>query len=157
VANYHAGLVIRNALFRLRVDAGRGVIPRVTYTAPELAHVGLSEEEARARGPIRVLRWPFHENDRAQTEGETHGHVKLVTSAKGHILGATIVGSQAGELIAAWTLAIGQKMKVGAFLETVIPYPTLSEAGKRAATSYYLPGLTNPWLRRMIGMLRWFG
>jgi pyruvate/2-oxoglutarate dehydrogenase complex dihydrolipoamide dehydrogenase (E3) component len=158
VANYHAGLVIRNALFRLPVNAGSGTIPWVTYTDPELAHVGLTEEDARkAHGTVRVLRWPYHENDRAQAEGETEGHIKLVTSKRGRILGATIVGPHAGELITTWTLAVGQKMKVGAFLGTVIPYPTLAEIGKRAAVAYYTPSLTSPWARRIIGFLRHFG
>jgi pyruvate/2-oxoglutarate dehydrogenase complex dihydrolipoamide dehydrogenase (E3) component len=158
VANYHAGLVIRNALFRLPVNARSGVIPWVTYTEPELAHVGVTEDQARERhGTIRVLRWPFHENDRAQAEGQTEGHIKLVTTKRGRIVGATIVGPHAGELITTWTLAITQGMKVGAFLGTVIPYPTLAETGKRAAVSYYTPSLTNPWTRRIIGFLRRFG
>ena len=158
VANYHAGLVIRNALFRLPVNADAGVISWVTYTDPELAHVGLREEAARERhGAIRVLRWPFHENDRAQTERETHGHIKVVTTARGHIVGATMVGSHAGELITTWSLAISQKMTVGAMLGTVLPYPTLAEAGKRAALSYYTPSLTNPWVRRIIAFMRLFG
>jgi pyruvate/2-oxoglutarate dehydrogenase complex dihydrolipoamide dehydrogenase (E3) component len=158
VANYHAGLVIRNALFRLPVNPAYGVIPWVTYTDPELAQVGLREEEARQQhGAIRVLRWPYHENDRAQTERATHGHIKIVTAPNGRILGATIVGAHAGELITTWTLAIGNGLKVGALLGTVVPYPTLAEVGKRAATSYYLPSLTSPWVRRIIGFLRWFG
>lgn len=158
VANHHAGLVIRNALFRLPVDAGAGVIPWVTYTDPELAHVGLNEQQAREREKrIRVLRWPYHENDRAQTDGDVHGHMKLITAANGRILGATIVGAHAGELITTWTLAITQGLKVGALLGTVVPYPTLAEIGKRAATSYYTASLTGPWLRRIIRLMRWFG
>lgn len=158
VANYHAGLVIRNALFRLPVNAASGIIPRITYTDPELAHVGLDEEAARARYKnIRVLRWPFHENDRAQAERETTGHVKLVTTKGGRIVGATIVGAQAGELIATWTLAITQKLKVGALLGTVFAYPTRGEAGKRAAVAYYTSRLTSPWTRRIIAFLRRFG
>ena len=104
-ANYHAGLVIRNALFRLPVKVNNDVIPWVTYTEPELAQTGLTEAQARARGiKIRILRWPYHDNDRAQAERETHGHIKVITTRKGKILGATIVGAQAGELIAMWTL-----------------------------------------------------
>jgi pyruvate/2-oxoglutarate dehydrogenase complex dihydrolipoamide dehydrogenase (E3) component len=158
VANYHAGLVIRNALFRLPVDATRGVIPWATFTDPELAHVGLREQDARQRhGTIRVLRWPYQENDRAQAERETRGHIKVVTDRRGRILGATIVGAQAGELITTWTLAIARGLKVGALLGVVIPYPTLAEVGKRAAISYYTPGLANPWLRRLIYWLRCLG
>jgi pyruvate/2-oxoglutarate dehydrogenase complex dihydrolipoamide dehydrogenase (E3) component len=158
VANYHAGLVIRNALFRLPVDAGKGMIPWTTFTDPELAHVGLREQDARQQhDAIRVLRWPYHENDRAQAERDTRGQIKVVTDRRGRILGVTIVGAQAGELITTWTLAIARGLKVGALLGVVIPYPTLSEVGKRAAISYYTPGLANPWLRRLISWLRRLG
>ncbi|HEX2216145.1 MAG TPA: FAD-dependent oxidoreductase [Xanthobacteraceae bacterium] len=158
VAGHHAGLVIRNALFRLPVNATKALVPWVTYTDPELAHVGLREEEARARyGTIRVLRWPYHENDRAQAEREIEGHIKVVTTKRGRIVGVTIVGAQAGELITTWTLAINQRLKVSAWLSLVVPYPTLAEIGKRSAISYYAPGLTSPLIRRIIRFLRRFG
>jgi pyruvate/2-oxoglutarate dehydrogenase complex dihydrolipoamide dehydrogenase (E3) component len=130
----------------------------VTFTDPELAHVGLTEVQARARHTsIRVLRWPYHENDRAQAERETHGHIKIVTKANGRILGATIVGAHAGELITTWTLALSRSLNIRAMTGIVVPYPTLSEIGKRAAMTYFSPGLTNPTLRRLIGFLRRFG
>jgi len=158
VSNFHAGLVIRNALFRLPVRTTSAPIPWVTYTDPELAQVGLSEAEARKRHrAIRVLRWPYHENDRAQAERETHGHIKVVTARNGRILGATIVGAHAGELITTWTLAIAQRLKIGAFTGIIIPYPTLAEIGKRAAITYFTPSLTSPWLRRIMTFLRRFG
>ncbi len=158
VANYHAGLVIRNALFRLRAQVNEDLIPRVTFTDPELAHVGLTEAEARQRRlKLHVLRWPYHENDRAQAERATVGHIKVVTDGKGRILGATIVGAGAGELITTWTLAISQGLNIRAFAGIVVPYPTLAEIGKRAAITYFTPGLTNVWVRRIIAMLRRFG
>jgi pyruvate/2-oxoglutarate dehydrogenase complex dihydrolipoamide dehydrogenase (E3) component len=157
VSNYHAGLVIRNALFRLPVRARNDAVPWVTYTDPELAHVGLTEVDARKRGAIRVLRWPYHENDRAQAERETRGHIKVVTSRRGRVLGATIVGAQAGELIAPWSLAVHQGLNVRAFAEAVLPYPTLAEIGKRAAMTYFTSSLTSPWVRRIIALLRGFG
>jgi len=157
-ANYHAGVVIRNALFRLPVKVNKDLIPWVTYTEPELAQTGLTEAEARARKiKLRILRWPYHDNDRAQTERETHGHIKVITARKGKILGATIVGAQAGELIAMWTLAIAQGLNIRAMTGVVLPYPTLSEIGKRAAIDYFTPGLTSPWVRRIIMWLRIFG
>jgi len=157
-ANYHAGLVIRNALFRLPVGVNNDVIPWVTYTEPELAQTGISEAEARKRGlAIRILRWPYHDNDRAQTERATHGHIKVIVSKSGKILGATIVGANAGELITTWTLAIAQKLNIRAMTGIVVPYPTLSEIGKRAAIDYFTPSLTSPWVRRIIGFLRIFG
>jgi pyruvate/2-oxoglutarate dehydrogenase complex dihydrolipoamide dehydrogenase (E3) component len=158
LANYHAGLVIRNALFRLPVAANEDIVPRVTFTEPELAHVGLSEADARQRHrSIRILRWPFHENDRAQTERNTSGHIKVVTTKRGRILGVTIVGAQAGELLATWALAIHQRVNIRAMTGVVLPYPTRAEAGKRAAIDFFTSGLTSPLLRRIIAWLRRFG
>ena len=158
VANYHAGLVIRNALFRLRPKVNEDAIPRVTFTDPELAHVGLTEAEARRRGyGIQVLRWPYEENDRAQAERETAGHIKVVTTRRGRILGATIVGAAAGELITTWTLAVSRNLNVRAVTGIIMPYPTLSEIGKRAAITYFMPSLRSILLRRVIVWLRRFG
>jgi pyruvate/2-oxoglutarate dehydrogenase complex dihydrolipoamide dehydrogenase (E3) component len=158
LANYHAGLVIRNALFRMPVKVNVDLVPRVTYTDPELAHVGLTESEARKRRlAIRVLRWPYHENDRAQTECETVGHIKVLTDRRGKILGATIVGAAAGELITAWTLAISRGLNIRALAGMIVPYPTLAEIGKRAAVTYFLPSVTSVWVRRIIVFLRRFG
>lgn len=157
-ANYHAGLVIRNALFRLPVSADDSLIPRVTFTDPELAHAGLTEAQARARhGAVRVARWPYRENDRAQVERETHGHIKVVMSARGRILGATIVGTDAGELISTWALAVERRMNIRAMTGVVVPYPTRAEIGKRAAIDVFARRLTSPLVRRIIGWLRRFG
>jgi pyruvate/2-oxoglutarate dehydrogenase complex dihydrolipoamide dehydrogenase (E3) component len=158
LANYHAGLVIKNALFRLRVSANDDLVPRVTFTDPELAHVGLTEAQAHDRNlAVRVLRWPCHENDRAQAERETLGHIKVVTDRNGRILGATIVGAGAGELITTWTLAITQSLNIRTFAGIIIPYPTLAEIGKRAAITYFTPNLNSPWVRRIIALLRHLG
>ena len=158
MANYHAGIVIRNALFRMPVKASSSNIPWVTYTEPELAHVGLSEAGARERhGDIRIMRWPYAENDRAQAEHATQGLIKVVTTKRGRILGATIVGEHAGELIQLWVMAMSKKMKIGAITSIVFAYPALSEISKRAAYQYYAPSLTNPMIRRIIGWLRIFG
>ncbi len=158
VANYHAGIVIRRALFRLPAKVDNSVVPWVTFTDPELAHVGLSEEAARkSSGTINVLRWPYHENDRAQAEHETTGHIKVVTAKNGRILGATIVGAQAGELIGMWALAISQKMKIKALTDWISPYPTLAEINKRVAYRYYATAPSSPLVRRIIGLLAKLG
>jgi pyruvate/2-oxoglutarate dehydrogenase complex dihydrolipoamide dehydrogenase (E3) component len=158
LAAYHAALVIRNALFRLPVRANDDVVPRVTFTDPELAHVGLSEDEARRRGRnFNVLRWPFHENDRAQTQRETAGHIKAITSPRGRILGATIVGPGAGELITTFTLALSRGLNVRALAGIIVPYPTLAEVGKRAAVTYFMADLNRPSVQRVIAWLRRFG
>jgi pyruvate/2-oxoglutarate dehydrogenase complex dihydrolipoamide dehydrogenase (E3) component len=158
VANYHAGLVIRRALFRQKAKAETGRIPWVTYTSPELANVGMTEAQATAAGAkIKVLRWPFHENDRAQTERETEGFVKVVTDTKGVILGAAIVGPHAGELIQVWSLAVAQKLKIKAMTDWISPYPTLGEANKRAAYRFYTNVPSNPLIRRVISLFAKLG
>ncbi|MFN3673997.1 MAG: dihydrolipoyl dehydrogenase family protein [Bosea sp. (in: a-proteobacteria)] len=158
VANYHAGLVLRSALFRLPVRVKTAAIPRVTYCHPEVASVGLSEEEARRKaGKVTLLRWPYAENDRAQAERLTEGFVKLVTGAKGRILGVTIVGAAAGELIVPWCMAVQKGLAVKDMAGLVFPYPTLSEVSKRAAVSFYAPLAAKPGIRKLIGFLRRFG
>ena len=158
VANYHAGLVVRHALFRLPVRASNDALPWVTFTDPELAQVGLTEAQARARKyKFQVLRWPYHENDRAQAERATQGHIKVITTRRGRILGATIVGHNAGELIATWSLAVGQGLNIRAIASTVFPYPTFGEIGKRAAIAFYTRSLTSPMVRRIIVWLRRLG
>ena len=134
------------------------MIPRVTFTDPELAYVGLSEAEAVKRvGKINVLRWPYRENDRAQAERQTDGHVKVLTARDGTILGAGIVGAQAGELIQMWSLAISQGLGIKAMSAWISPYPTLSEINKRAAYSYYATAPANSRLRKVLNFLAKFG
>lgn len=157
-ANHQASLLIRHILFRLPVAMNLDEIPRVTFTDPELAHVGLTAEQARERrGAIRVLRWSYRDNDRAQAEGQTTGHIKVTTDPKGTILGVTIAGAAAGELITAWTLAITNRLNIRAFAELVMPYPTYSEIGKRAAISFFTPRLQTSWVRRLLNLIRRFG
>ena len=157
-ANHQAGLVIRNALFRQPVRVEADTMPHAIFTDPELAQTGLTEVQARARGRnIHVLRRPYHDSDRAQAERQTHGHIKIIADAKGRILGATFVGPHAGESISAWTLAIAQGLTLRSFTDLIVPYPTLFEIGKRAAVDFYLPRLTQPLLRRIIGWVRIFG
>jgi len=158
VANYHAGIVIRRALFRLPARVNTDHVPWVTYTDPELAHVGLNEDMARGRNlDIGVLRWSFHENDRAQAERVTEGLVKVVITKKGKILGATIVGDHAGELIQIWSLAISQGLDIKAMAQYISPYPTLGEVSKRAAGTYFMPKLTSPFVRKTVQFLSRFG
>jgi pyruvate/2-oxoglutarate dehydrogenase complex dihydrolipoamide dehydrogenase (E3) component len=158
IAGYHAGIVIRNILFRLPAKVDYSALPWVTYTDPELAHVGLTEAQAReAHKDVTVLTWEFEENDRAQAERDTEGKVKVLTLPNGRILGASIVGPHAGELIQVWCLAISQKLKIGAIASMIAPYPTLGEAGKRAAGAFYTPKLFNGRTRGLVRFLSWFG
>ena len=158
VANYHAGLVVQQILFRAPARARPDLVPRATYTDPELAHVGLSEAEARQRhGKVHVLRWPFAENDRAQAERRTEGLIKIVTDRKGRIRGVSILGMGAGEMINMWSLAVSKNLSVADVRGYVAPYPTMSEIGKRAALTYYAPVTRKPLVRRLVRVLARFG
>ena len=158
VASYEAGLVIRNALFGLPVRASNDHLPRVTFTDPELAHVGLTEAQARGRGgSVTVLESSFADNDRARAERRTEGFIKVVAGRRGRILGASIVGQGAGELIAPWGLAISSRLTLKAMAETVFAYPTLGEVSRSAAIGHYAGLAANPWVRRAIGVVNWFG
>ena len=154
MAGHHASVVIKNALFRLPAKVETRAVPWVTYTDPELAHVGLSEEAARrTHGRIRVLRWPFAENDRARAERRTDGLVKVVATPRGRILGASILGAHAGESIQPWILAISRRIGLSAMSGTIAPYPTLGEANKRAAASFYAEKLFSERTKRLVRLL----
>lgn len=158
VASYHAGIVIQNALFRLPSKVDYKALPWVTYTDPELAHVGLTESAAKEQGlTFSLLNWSFEENDRAQAERRTEGKVKVVVGKRGKVLGATIVGAHAGELILPWCLAINQGIKIKAMASIIAPYPTLSEVNKRAAGSYFTPQLFSDKTRWLVRFLARFG
>jgi pyruvate/2-oxoglutarate dehydrogenase complex dihydrolipoamide dehydrogenase (E3) component len=158
VAGYHAGVLIRQMLFGLPAKAQTHHIPWATYTDPELAQVGMTEAEARqAHGTaLTVIRQDFHHNDRAQTQGEAHGLLKVMV-VKGRPVGASIAGPQAGELIGLWALAIAARMKMGQVAGMVAPYPTLGEISKRAAGAYFAPRLfDSPRVKRIVGLVqRW--
>ena len=158
MANYHAGLVIRSAVFGVKASERLDHIPWVTYTDPELANVGLNEEQAREKHrKINVLRWPFAENDRAQAERKANGLIKVITTPKGRILGAAIVGANAGELIQPWSLAIANGLNIKAFTDYVVPYPTMGEVSKRAAITFYSDLTSNFWLKLLRNFTKKFG
>ncbi len=157
-ANHQAGIVVRRALFRLPAKVEDRVMPRVTYTDPELAAVGLSEEEARARhGSVRILRWAVAENDRAQAERETEGHIKVVVDRRGRVLGCAIAAPRAGELIVPWAMLMQRGGRVDELAGLIFPYPTLSEISKRAAVEHLKPAAASGVLRGLSSLLRRFG
>ncbi len=159
IASYHAGIVIRNALFRLPAKVDYRALPWVTYTDPELAQIGMTEAEALKAhgGDLQVLRWPFHENDRAQAERATHGLVKVLARRNGRVLGASMIGPHAGELIQPWGLAISAGLKLSVMAGFLAPYPTFGEVNKRAAGSFYTPKLFSERTRRVVRLLARFG
>ena len=156
VAAYHAGIVIRQAVLGLPAKSSMRAMPRATYTAPELAQVGLTEAEARAAHgeALQVVRAEFAHNDRAIAGGKGQGLIKVMV-VRGRPVGASIAGPQAGELIALWALAISARLKLSAIAGMVAPYPTLGEVSKRAAGAYFSPKLfDNPWLRRFVRLVQ---
>ena len=160
VAGYHAGIVIRALLFRLPAKENRDIIPWVTFTDPEIGHVGMSEADARARfgnDVVRVLEASFSGNDRAQAERTIAGLVRLVVARRGRIVGADVVGPSAGEITNLLSLVVSRKLTVRDLAGFVSPYPSLSEAVRRAAISYYADSAKNLWIRRVVRVLARFG
>jgi pyruvate/2-oxoglutarate dehydrogenase complex dihydrolipoamide dehydrogenase (E3) component len=134
MAEHQAGIVLRNTLFRLPFKAQTTGIPWCTFTSPELARIGLSEEEAREQGITHnVYCFPFAEIDRAITDDDTAGMAKIITTPRGKILGACIVGPHAGELIAEYSLAMSAGLSVSALSKTIHLYPSLAQINRRVA------------------------
>ena len=157
VAGYHAGIVIRSAMFGLPAKAKTSHIPWATYTDPELAQVGLTEAQARkAHGTaLQVIRLTYDDSDRARAM-RAEGMLKVMV-VKGRPVGASIAGPQAGELIATWAIAIANRMKLSALAGSVLPYPTLQELNKRAAGAYFSPQLfENPTVKRVVRLVQRF-
>ena len=156
VASQHAGVLVRNMLFRLPAKVSYAALPRVTYTEPELCQVGLTAAEATAAGHApQVLDWHLAENDRAISEGRTEGLARLVLDAKGRLLGGGITAPHAGEMAGVLGLMLGRRLPLAALAGLVVPYPTLAEALKRAAGSYYTPKLFGGFSRGLVRALRW--
>lgn len=157
-AGFHATVFVTNALFKVRLRADSSPMPHATYTDPEVAQVGLTEEAAKAQfgDKVTVTRWAFHENDRAQAERHAEGFAKLVVGPKASILGATVAGEGAGDIIQILTLAMANKLTVRAFTKYIAPYPTRGEMAKRVASAYYSPTLFSARTRWLVGMLQRF-
>lgn len=156
MAEHQAGIVLRNAIFHLPAKVQTTGVPWCTFTAPELARVGLSEREAQESGiKHQVYTFPFTENDRAIAEGEVEGMAKIITTPKGKLLGACIVGPSAGELIAEYVLAISQGLNVSALSNTIHIYPTLAQINRRVADQRMKESLTPSrkcWIKRLFGL-----
>ena len=153
MAEYQAGIVISNAIFRFPKKTNYRVVPWVTYSDPELARVGMTEQQAKEQGlEVDVLRFPFSGIDRALAEVETAGEMKLI-SRKGKILGATILGPHAGELIHEIVLAMQTGLKIGDISATIHAYPTLAQISRRTVNTYYGEKLFNDRTRKVVGWI----
>lgn len=162
-AGYHAGQLIRNFYFSPPFmgdslsKANTVRMPAAVYAEPELASIGMSEAEAREAGhDVRCVTWDFEENDRAIAERHDHGGVKIVATTKGKILGGSIVGDGAGEIIHMLSVAMTNKVKISGLAQIISPYPTRSEAVKRAASSWYTASLFSDRTRKIAGFLAKF-
>jgi pyruvate/2-oxoglutarate dehydrogenase complex dihydrolipoamide dehydrogenase (E3) component len=156
VAGYHAGVVVRSALFGLPAKVRSDHLPHATYTQPELAQIGLTEAEARkAHGDaLEVIRLDPIPNDRLLAEGRDGGLLKLMV-VKGRPVGVSIVGEQAGEQVATWSLILANRMKLSQVSAMVAPYPTVAEITKRAAGAYFSPRLfDNPRLKQVVRLVQ---
>jgi pyruvate/2-oxoglutarate dehydrogenase complex dihydrolipoamide dehydrogenase (E3) component len=154
---YHAGLVLKALLFRMPAK-DRAVVPRVVHTDPELAHAGLTEAQASKRHrKLAILRWPYAENDRARAERRTEGHIKVVAARDGDILGVTIAGANASELIGIWTLALSKGLGLKDIAASIPPHPTASEIGKSVAITYFANRAQRPLTRGVVRLLQLFG
>ena len=153
-ADATARIVIQNSLFLGRKKWTTLTIPWCTYTDPEIAHVGIYEAEARAKGiPVDTFQIPMSEVDRAIADGEEEGFVKIhVRKGTDQILGATIVARHAGEMISEITLAVVHGIGLGSITNVIHPYPTQAEAIKKAADSYNRTRLT-PFVKALLS--RW--
>lgn len=159
-AGYDAGIVIRRIAFGMFwTKANYKALPRATYTSPALASVGLTEKIARKKygNKVKVISWPYKENDRARATCDETGLVKVIVTKKGYILGACIVGTSADELLAIWTMAISQGLKIGSIANLISPYPTLGEVNKRAASSFYTETLFSDKTRKIVKLLSYLG
>ncbi len=157
-ASEQAGIVIRNMLFKIPAKINPQAFPQAVYTDPEYARLGLTEAAARAAGyPVSVLRWPFSINDRALAEGDTHGLVKVVAVPNGRVLGVSISGAHAADLLAPWSLLMGRKLKLSHMAGLIAPYPSRGEASKRAAGDFYSRKLFSSSGRLVVKLLSLFG
>jgi pyruvate/2-oxoglutarate dehydrogenase complex dihydrolipoamide dehydrogenase (E3) component len=152
IASYHAGLILREILFKMPAKINYSATPWVTYTEPELAHVGMTLAQAQEKfgDTIQIFETDFKDNDRAQAEAKTLGKIKIITDKKAHVLGVTILGPQAGELLLPWIMIIHQKQTVRALTDVIVPYPTLSELSKRVAGEFYKPLIFSDKIKRLV-------
>ncbi|MEE9272171.1 MAG: FAD-dependent oxidoreductase [Robiginitomaculum sp.] len=159
-AGHHAGILIKNFYFIpfFKASAETGHMPAVIYAQPELATLGLSETAAKAKfSDVKSVHWKFEDNDRAIAERSFSGGVKIIARKNGIILGASIVGENAGELIQIVGIVMANKMKIIALTKMISPYPSRGEAVKRAASSWYTEAVFSPKSKKLAGIMTKLG
>ncbi len=147
MAEHMSKVAVSNAILHVPKSLDDGHVTWCTFTEPELAHVGASQNDLRKQGrPYSVYRFPYTKLDRAITEGETTGLVKVLADSGGRILGASILGANAGEMIGEWALAMRNRLKLRHVADTIHPYPTYILGNRRAADQWYTKQLNSPLL-----------
>ncbi len=148
-AGYEGGIVIANAVFRLPRKVNYTWLPWVTYTDPELASIGMNETMAKKAGiDYAVYTETFKDNDRALSEGETEGKIKLLLNEKEKPIGVQILGPGAGNLISEWVAAFNGNVKLSTLAGAIHPYPTLGEINKRVAGTFLSPKIFSPTIKK---------
>ena len=160
LAGWQAFQAVRNALLPGSTSGHPKALPRVTFTDPEVAHVGLTEEQARAQygSGIRAARWDMAHTDRAICEGDERGFVKIVTKANGTVLGATVVSARAGETITEFVYALERGWNVKDLASAIHAYPTWSvpvqQLASEMAVGNLLSGASGSFLLQISKMMR---
>jgi len=154
-AGWQAFMAVRNALLPSASSGFPGDVPWTTFTDPEVAHVGMTEAQAREAFGDHVMTcsWPMRQVDRARTEGDSDGFIKLVHKPDHTLLGATVVAGRAGEMIHEWIVALAQGMKVGDLGSIIHVYPTYSTASMQAAAAIRVEQLLSGPSGRLIRSL----
>ncbi len=150
MAGYQAGIVIRNTIFHLGAKVDYNFVPWTTYTKPEVAHVGLTENMAKDKGNyFKHYTIPLESIDRAKADHDRQGFLKLIVDQKSRLIGATLVGAKAGEQIPIASLAIKNKMKLSVFMGVIFSYPTEAEIFKFGALDAMKSGF-KPWQKNLV-------
>ena len=153
MAGYQAGIVLRNIISPFKSKVNYYNVAWSTYTSPEVAHVGYTEEEARSKKLLKdTVFLEINDNDRAITENDEIGFLKFIIGKKGKLIGATCVGKKAGELISLAAYAISQGAKATSFMYSIFPYPTEAEIFKTASLEIVKKSL-KPWMKKLIKFL----
>lgn len=158
LAGWHGSVIVRNLYFGLPTRQSSAAIPAAVYTDPPLAQIGLTEADARERhgDDISVASAAFDDNDRAVAEGLETGGVKLILGKGGKVLGASIVGERADDLLQIVSLTVHKGGKVRDLTEAIAPYPTRGEIWKRAANAHFQPVVFGRWAKMWAGLLSRF-
>jgi pyruvate/2-oxoglutarate dehydrogenase complex dihydrolipoamide dehydrogenase (E3) component len=148
-AGYEGGIVVSNAIFHLPRKTDYTYLPWCTYTAPELASIGMNEKTAASEG-LEYTVWAeeFKDNDRSLAEGERVGKIKLILDGGEKPLGIQILGPRAGDLLGEWVAIFNGKTKLSTVAAAVHPYPTLGEISKRVVGNYFSPKIFSDTIQK---------